>query len=103
MNTRSIHAVSKVGLDADGRVTQVYWGPVNTKTNDWAAPEKVAPVADIVEAIRSGAEVFALFPSTHGHLPDRRFIVVDYENGWHSVALDGPPTFEREIHDMDRL
>jgi hypothetical protein len=103
MNTRTIHAVSKVGLDADGRVTRVYWGPVNTHTNDWAAPEKVSSVDEVVEAIRSGAEVFALFPSTHGHLPDRRFIVVDYENGWHSVALDGKPTFEREIHDMDRL
>ena len=103
MNKRTIHAVSKVGLDADGRVTQVYWGLVNPKANDWAGPEKVSPVADVVEAIRSGAEVFALFPTTHGHLPDRRFIVVDYDNCWHSVALDGPPTFEREIHDMDRL
>jgi hypothetical protein len=98
-----VYAVSKVGLDHDGRVTSVFWGPVNTHTNEWAAPEKVAPVADVVEAIRSGADVFALFPSTHGHLPDRRFVVVDYENGWHTISLDGPSSFEREIHDMDRL
>ena len=103
MQKHLIYAISKVGLDGDGRVTRVYWGPVDTKKNDWAAAETVAPVSDVVEAIRSGSDVYALFPSTHGHLPDRRFIVVDYENGWHSVSLDGAPTFEREIHDMDRL
>ncbi len=98
-----VFAVSKVGLDKDGRVTSVFWGRVDTRTNQWATPEVVAPVADVVDAIHSGDEVFALFPTTHGHLPDRRFVVVDYDNGWETVALDGPPTHEREIHDMERL
>ena len=35
--------------------------------------------------------------------PARRFVVVDYDNGWQSIALDGAPTHEREVHDMDRL
>ena len=48
-------------------------------------------------------QVFALIPTTHGHLPERRFIVVDYDSGWETIALDGPSTYEREIHDMDRL
>ena len=30
-----VHAVAKVRLDADGRVTGVEWGPVNTETNEW--------------------------------------------------------------------
>lgn len=99
----NVFAVSKVRLDDDGRVVDVYWGRVDTHRNDWADPETVAPVEDVVHAIHGGAQVFALFPSEHGHLPDRRFMVVDYDNGWETVALDGPATHEREIHDMERL
>jgi len=96
-------AVSKVRLDKDGRVTDVYWGEVDTRKNDWAAPERVAPVIDAVRAIHDGHHVFALFPSIHGHLPERRFMVVDYDSGWETISLDGPPTHEREVHDMERL
>ena len=98
-----VHAVSKVRLDNDGRITHVYWGEVDTHKNDWAGPEHVAPVADVVRALHDGAKVYALFPSTHGHLPDRPFMVVDYDNGWETISLDGPPTHEREVHDMERL
>ena len=96
-------AVTKVRLDADGRVTDVLWGAVDTVANAWVSAERVAPVSDVVRAIHAGAQVFALFPSTHGHLPDRRFRVVDYDSGWETISLDGPPTFEREVHDMERL
>jgi hypothetical protein len=96
-------AVSKVRLDNDGRITDVFWGEVDTARNDWREPESAVPVAQVVSAIRAGGQVFALFPSTHGHLPDRRFRVVDYANGWETVALEGPPTFEREVHDMERI
>jgi hypothetical protein len=98
-----IFAVSKVGLDPDGRITHVRWGEVDTHKNDWAAPEATVPVADAVRAIHGGNQVFALFPSTHGHLPERRFMVVDYDGGWETISLDGPPTHEREVHDMERL
>jgi hypothetical protein len=84
-------------------VIAVLWGRVDTHTNDWAEPERVATVDAVVAALHAGDQVFALFPSTHGHLPERRFRVVDYDNGWESISLDGPPTHEREIHDMDRL
>jgi len=99
----TVFAVSKVRLDKDGRVIAVLWGRVDTQTNDWAEPERVATVDAVVAALHAGDQVFALFPSTHGHLPERRFRVVDYDNGWESISLDGPPTHEREIHDMDRL
>lgn len=99
----TVFAVSRVGLDKDGRVTSVLWGRVNTQTNEWLAPEVVAPVIDVVNAIHAGEAVFALFPSTYGHLPDRRFVVVDYDNGWETIALSGAATHEREIHDMQRL
>lgn len=98
-----VFAVSKVRLDADGRVTGVYWGEVDIERNDWAAPEREAPVVEAVRAIDDGHQVFALFPSTHGHLPERRFMVVNYDGALQTVGLDGPPTFEREVHDMERL
>ena len=99
----TVHAVSKVRLDKDGRITAVYWGRVDTHRNEWAEPESVAPVTAVVAALLAGDAVFALFPATHGHLPDRRFVTVDYDNGWQSIALEGAPTHEREVHDMDRL
>jgi hypothetical protein len=96
-------AVSKVELDADGRVVAVLWGRVDTSKNAWASAETVAPVAEVVRAVRAGAPVFALFPSTHGHVPERSFAVVDYDDGRQTIVLEGPVTHEREIHDMDRL
>jgi hypothetical protein len=99
----STFAVSKVELDADGRVVAVLWGRVNTSTNAWATEEAVAPVADAVKALHEGHQVFALFPSTHGHLPERRFVTADYDDGRQTIVLEGRTAHEREIHDMDRL
>jgi hypothetical protein len=96
-------AISKVGLDAEGRVTAVLWGRVDTEHNAWATAEVVASVSDVVNAIAAGDQVFALFPSIHGHLPDRRFVVAAYDDGRRAIVLDGPAAYEREIHDMDRL
>jgi len=96
-------AVSKVRLDADGRIAAVLWGQVDTAANAWAGPEIVVPVALAVDALRAGDQVFALFPSTHGHLPDRQFVVADYDGNRKTIVLDGPTAYEREVHDMDRL
>jgi hypothetical protein len=98
-----VFAVSKVRLDDAGRITHVYWGEVDTRRNDWAEPETEAPVIEAVRAIRDGHHVFALFPSTHGHLPERRFMVVEYDSGWETISLDGPPMLDREVHDMERF
>ena len=63
----------------------------------------MAPAATVVDALRNGDQVFALFPSIHGHLPERRFVVADYDGGRNTIVLDGPTASEREVHDMDRL
>jgi hypothetical protein len=102
-HARHTFAVSKVGLDKDGRVSGVLWGRVDTKKNAWATPELVAPVAEVVARLKAGHRVFALFPSTNGHLPDRQFEVVEYDNGLQTIVLSGPSAYDREIHDMDRL
>jgi hypothetical protein len=97
------YAVSRVQLDPDGRIIAVLWGPVDTARNAWAQPELVAPVAAVVEALRSGDQVFALFPSTHGHMPERRFVVADYDGSRDTIVLFGPAAPDREVHDMDHL
>jgi hypothetical protein len=101
--TSATFAVSRVALDAEGRITELLWGPVDTIKNDWAGPEVVVPVAQAVALLRRGGHVFALFPSEHGHLPDRRFKVANYDDGRQTLVLDGPTAYERDIHDMDRL
>ena len=95
-----VHAVTKVRLDADGRVTGVEWGPVDTVSNEWHTEPQGAAVSAVVAALEHGDDVFALFPTSHGMMPMRRFRVVEYDNGWKTVNLDGPPTHEHEIHDM---
>ena len=95
-----VHAVAKVRLDADGRVTGVEWGPVDTVSNECHTEPQIAEVGEVVAALEHGDDVFALFPTSHGMMPMRRFRVVEYDNGWKTVNLDGPPTHEHEIHDM---
>jgi hypothetical protein len=96
-------AVSKVTLDAAGRITAVFWGQVDTDKNTWATPEVVAPVAAAVDALHAGHQVFAMFGSVHGHVRDRQFVVADYDGGRKTIVLDGPTAFEREVHDMERI
>ena len=96
-------AVSQVMLDDGGRITDVLWGRVDTVKNAWAEPETLAPVAAVVAALQAGDQVYALFPSTHGHLPDRQFAQADYDGGRQTIVLVGPTVYEREIHDMDRI
>jgi hypothetical protein len=103
MRTMNTFAVSQVMLDEDGRVTEVRWARVDTAKNAWAEPEAVAPVASVVAALQAGDQVFALFPSIHGHLPERQFVQADYDGGRKTIVLAGPSVYERDIHDMDRV
>ena len=41
--------------------------------------------------------------STHGHLPDRRFLVADYHGGRAGIVVAGPATHKRGVHNMVRL
>jgi hypothetical protein len=98
-----VYAVSKVRLDPDGRVTAVEWGSVDPTTHRWSAPPEVARVAGVVAALDAGHTVVALFPSGDDFVPGGHFKVVDYDIGWRTIALDEPPSFDREVHDMARL
>ena len=72
-----VHAVAKVRLDADGRVTGVEWGPVNTATNEWHTDPAVADVSEVVAAIAPPRGRVRALPDRHGldadaALPGRR-------------------------------
>ena len=99
----SVFAVSKVRTDGAGYVTDVFWGVVDTKSNRWVSPEVAAPAAEVLAAIHNGDQVVALFPAADGHKPERQFVVKQHGGGRESLALDGRPTPEREIQDMDQL
>jgi hypothetical protein len=96
-------AVSKVELDPTGHITAVLWGQVDIRKNAWAAPEVLVPVAAAVHALHAGHHVVAMFPSLHGHVRDRSFVVGYYDGDHKTIVLDGPTTYECEVHDMDRI
>ena len=99
----TVHAISAVRLDVDGRVVAVEWAPVDTDANRWEREPEPASVAEVVDAIESGDVVVSLFPSESGLLPGLPFMVVEYGNGWKTINLDGVPTLDREVHDMQRM
>lgn len=101
--SHAVYAVSKVGLDPDGRVMHVQWGRVDTTRNRWIGDEMVSPVAQAVAALQAGDQVFALFASADGHMPGQQFTFVDYDDGRQTIVLQGAPIDAHEIHDMDRL
>jgi hypothetical protein len=99
----TVYAVSRVRLDNEGRVTTVLWGQVDTKSNRWVTDEEEASAAEVLEAIHSGDQVVALFPTMHGHVPGRAFVAVDSKSGDEAIVLDGPATNGRELFDMDKF
>jgi hypothetical protein len=98
-----VFAVSKVGLDADGRVTAVEWGPVDPTTHRFSEAPAVARVVSVVAAIRAGQRVVALFPSGDDWVAGGEFDVVENDIGWQTIALARLPSLDREVHDMARL
>ncbi len=99
----SVFAVSKVRLDADGRVTDVLWGVIDRKSNHWVSPAALAPVAEVVDAIHNGDHVLALFPTNGGRLPEREFEVVEFDDGSETIELDASNAPAPDIRDMIQL
>ena len=99
----TFYAVSQVRLDDRQRVSEVVWGQVDTVSNRWVTDETRAPVADVVGVIYNGDPVFALFRGKDGHAPQRRFVVVEHDDGEASVVLEGAAGSSRDLVAMDRI
>ena len=84
-------AVSKIRLDCDGNVANVYWSAVDRGSNEQLSPETLAPIREVVEAIQAGDDVVALFlPDVAARLQCRRFELVQRGNGSKSVGPKRP-------------
>ena len=99
----SAFAVSRIELDVDGRVTKVVWGVIDRKSMRWVSAEALAPVADVVEAIHKGDQVLAVLPGRDSGLPEREFVVVEFDDGTETIELDEATGPAPRIHDMDRI
>jgi hypothetical protein len=96
-------AVSGVRLDAVGRVAEVLWAEVDEKSNLGASAAVRSPASEVITAIHAGQHVLAVFPKTHGHRPDRSFVVLEQEDGDEILALEGPHARDRELGDLTTL
>jgi hypothetical protein len=99
----TFYAVSQVRLGPGPRVLEVVWGQVDPLGNRWSTDEVPAPVADVVAAIHNGDPVFALFRGQLGHAPQRRFVVVEHDDGQETIVLDGPSGSPPGLEAMDRI
>ncbi len=95
-----VFAVSGVRLDAVDHVAEVLWAEVNEKSNLGVSAAVRAPASEVVTAIHAGQQVLAVFPKTHGHRPDRSFVVLEQADGSEILALEGPHALDRELGDL---
>jgi hypothetical protein len=95
-----VFAVSGVRLDATGLVSDVLWAEVNERSNLGVSAAVRASASEVITAIHAGQQVLAVFPKTHGHRPDRSFIVREHADGQETLALEGPDAPERELGDL---
>ena len=94
--------VTKVRIGPDGHVSEVLWGEVDAGSNRVVGARVVATAAEVVDAIHDGAQVSAVFASKD-LLPERRFVVVEHNDGRECIAFEGPPSPGRNVDDIDRL
>lgn len=94
--------VSKVRMGADGHVSEVLWGEVNTGNDRSVGPQVLATAAEVVDAIHDGAQVLAVFPAPDA-LPDRAFAIFLHQDGRECITLAGAPSLGRELLDLARL
>lgn len=95
--------VSKIRLDADGRISDVLWSEVGETLDREVAAPVVVPTADVVDAIHDGAQVAAVFVTSAARLPERLFVVVGHGDGSEGIVLDEAPTPKRTLVDIARL
>ena len=89
-------------IGPDGHVSDVLWGEVDAGSDQVFAARAVATASEVVDAIRDGAQVTAVFESA-GRLPERAFVVVEHRDGRLCIAFEGAPSPGRNVADIDPL
>lgn len=96
--------VSKVRLDASGRVVEVVWGEAPIGSDVSPRAWVLAPVAEVVDALHDGARVAAVFGTSMAgpasRRPERPFVVIEHADGGEGIALDEATSPGRELRDL---
>ena len=85
--TNRFFSISKIRLDPAGWPTHVLWGEVNAGSDLDVGAQRVAPVADVVDALHDGAEVAAVFLPPRVHAPEHLLVVTERLDGSETIAL----------------
>ena len=85
--TKRFFSISKIRLDPDGWPTHVLWGQVNAASDLDVGAQRVALVADVVDALHDGAEVAAVFLPPRVHTPEHLLVVTERPDGSETIAL----------------
>jgi hypothetical protein len=85
--TKRLFSISKIRLDPAGWPTHVLWGEVNAGSDLDVGAQRVAPVADVVDAIHDGAEVAAVFLLPRARSPEHILVVTERPDGSETIAL----------------
>ena len=99
----TFYAVSQVRLDDRQRVSEVVWSQIDSVSNRRVTDETHAPVADVVGVIYNGDAVFAIFRGQDAHVPQRRFIVAEHDDGNWSIVLEGVAGPAPDLGAMNRI
>jgi hypothetical protein len=100
----AVYAVTEVKMDAaSGRVVQVKMGPVLVKNNEWMTAPKAVDVIHVVNAIRTGDDVFTIFQFGGSPVPGPKLKVTVYPDGAQGVMIDGPVVANMTLQDMPRF
>ena len=99
--------VLRLRLGADGHVSEVLWAEVNAAANRDVGPRVLASAAEVVDALRGGAQVAAMFSPSAAHpsrdRPDRAFVIVAHADGRECIAFDDALSPGRQLTDVDSL
>ena len=85
--TKRVFSISKIRLDPAGWPTHVLWGEVNAASDLDVGAQRVALVADVVDALHDGAEVAAVFLPPRVHTPEHLLVVTERPDGSETIAL----------------
>ena len=85
--TKRFFSISKIRLDPAGWPTHVLWGEVNAASDLDVGAQRVAPVAEVVDALHDGAEVAGVFLPPRVHTPEHLLVVTVRPDGSETIAL----------------
>ena len=105
MDTESkrVFSISKIRLDPAGTPTHVLWGEVNANSDLDVGEHRVAPVADVIDAIHDGAVVRAVFLPPKARTPDHEFVVTELPDGSETISLARVNPFTTPAVSLDEL